>query len=133
MSSHKVLRLPTLLALLLAAFTLTLNTGCIAVAAGAGAGAVAWVKGELRTTVTANLDRSVRAAGEAVRELQFVKVSERKDALEAVIIARSAADRKIQIKLENVGGALTTVKIRVGTFGNEAVSLAILDKIKSNL
>ncbi len=119
--------------LALAVLVLTFTSGCLAVAVGAGASAVAWVRGELRTTVNGNFDKTVAAANKAVRQLEFVKISESKDALLAIIVARNAADKKIQIKIENVGGALTNVKIRVGIIGDEPVSLALLEKIRANL
>ncbi len=110
-------------------------SGCVAVVAAgaAGAAAVAWVRGELQTTLPANLDRSFNASNEAIEELQFVKVSERKDALLGVIVARNAADKKIEIKLENMAGNVTKVGIRVGVVGDQELSLAILEKIKANL
>jgi len=112
---------------------LALSTGCLAAAAGAGAGAVAYVRGELDATVDASPDRTVRAVGRAVQQLEFAKVSESKDALLSITVVRNAADKKIEIRTERMGATLTRIKIRVGVFGDEALSQAILDKIKSNL
>jgi hypothetical protein len=64
--------------------------------------------------------------------LQFVKVSEAKDALSAKIIARTAQDKKIETILEKRGDNLTRVRIRVGLFGDEAISRALLDAIKGS-
>jgi len=113
--------------------TLTLTSGCIAVAAGAGAGTVAYVTGELKATVEANLDRTDAAANRAIADLQFAKVSEKRDALTATIVARTAEDKKVEIHIENTTQTTSTVKIRVGWVGNEAVSLKILDQIKAHL
>lgn len=113
---------------------LTFTSGCLAVAAGAGAGtAVAYVRGQLETNVAANFDQTVGAANQALQQLGIAKVSERKDALIDTIVARNAADKKIEIRLENLAQGLTKVRIRVGVFGDEALSMAILDKIKANL
>jgi hypothetical protein len=133
MNAKSRTRLPALFALLLASLALTFTSGCIAVAAGAGATAVAWVKGELRTSVKGSFENSVAAANRAVQQLEFATVSESRDGLLAIIVARNAADKKIEIKIENAGGALSKVGIRVGVFGDEPVSLAILEKIKANL
>ena len=110
-------------------------SGCVAVVAAgaAGAAAVAWVRGELQTTLPADLDRSFGATKDAIADLQFVKVSERKDALLGVLVARNAADKKIEIKLENMAGDVTKIGIRVGVVGDQELSLAILEKIKANL
>ena len=114
--------------------TLAATSGCLAVAAGAGAGAaVAYVRGDLDATLNAGFEKAVHAANAAVGDLKFAKVSEKKDALQAILTVRNAADKKIEIRVTQVGDALTKVKIRVGVFGDEALSLTILDKIKANL
>lgn len=114
---------------------MAVSSGCVAVVAAgaAGAAAIAWVRGELQTTLSSNLDNAVRATNRAIEELQFVKVSERKDALLGVIVARNAADKKIEIRLENAGKNVTKIGIRVGIVGDQPLSLTILDKIKDNL
>ena len=113
---------------------LPLLSGCVAVLAGAaGAGTVAWVEGRLDATLDANFDQAEKAANRAVTQLQFVKVNEKKDALTATLIARTAEDKKIEIKVVRVGDTTSRVQISVGVFGDEGQSLAILDKIKANL
>ena len=126
-------RIVALLAIMLGLVTLGLSSGCVVVAAGAGAGAVAYVRGDLATTLAAGLHRTVQASRSAIQQLAFAQVSEKSDALNGVIIARTAEDKKIEIKLERTGDNLTKIKIRVGVFGDEALSMALLDKIKANL
>ncbi|HWA87301.1 MAG TPA: DUF3568 family protein [Opitutus sp.] len=110
------------------------TSGCLAVAAGAGAGAaVAYVRGELKATVSADYEPTVTAANRALQDLQFAKVSEKHDAIEDTIVARTAADKKVEIHIEQLTREATTVKIRVGLLGDEATSIAVLDKIKSRL
>jgi hypothetical protein len=125
--------LRSLLLAVCAAAALAGSTGCVVVAAGAGAGAVAYVRGDLDTTVNADYEKVVSAAREAVSELEFAKVSDNKDALKAVLVSRTAQDKKVEITLQNTGKKITNVKIRVGVFGDEQLSISILDKIKSNL
>ena len=127
-------RLGTTLCVTAALVTLVVTSGCVAVAAGAGAGAaVAYVRGDLDTTLSANLDRSTRAVDKAIEQLKFAKVSENKDALQAIIIARNAADKRIELRLDKLADDATKLKIRVGTFGDDSLQLAILEKVKSNL
>lgn len=110
-----------------------LTSGCVAVVAAAGAGAgVLWVRGAIETNLDRDLDRVYRATQDAVADLQFAKVSERKSGLDAQIIARTALDKKIEIKLEKLGSA-TKVTIRVGVMGDQQLSITILDRIKSHL
>lgn len=123
----------SLLIALLAVVSLAAMPGCIVMAAGAGAGAVAYVRGELNATVDSDYNRVVTAAGQAIKELEFAKVSENKDALQAVLVARTALDKKVEIKIANPGNKLTTIKIRVGVFGDEQLSQAVLAKIKAGL
>lgn len=65
--------------------------------------------------------------------MEFVKISDRKDALSANLVTRTAKDKKIGIVLTKTGDNLTKVQIRVGVFGDEELSRALLDKIKGNL
>jgi hypothetical protein len=114
--------------------SLALHTGCVVVAAGAaGAGAVAYILGDLETTLEGGLDSVHRASGRAISQLEFVKISDRKDALSANLVARTAQDKKIDIVLTKTADNLTKVQIRVGVFGDEELSRALLDKIKANL
>lgn len=111
-----------------------LSTGCVAVVAGAGAGAaVAYVRGDLDATVNASMEKAVKAANAALADLKFAKVSENKDALQATLVARTAADKRVEIRVEKIGDSVAKVKIRVGVFGDEPLSLAILEKLKANL
>jgi hypothetical protein len=109
-------------------------SGCVAVVAAGAAGAgVAWVRGALETNLETDLDRAYRASQEAVRELEFAPISERKSGVDAALVARTALDKRIEVIMKRVGDKSTHVSIRVGLFGDEALSLAILDRIKQNL
>jgi hypothetical protein len=113
---------------------LVLTPGCLIVAAGAaGAGTVAWVEGKLEVNLDSPYDDVGRAADRAIADLQLAKVSEAKDAFSDHFVARTAGDKKVEIVVAKVGDHLTKVDIRVGTFGDKAVSMSILDKIKANL
>lgn len=114
--------------------SLALHAGCVVVAAGAaGAGAVAYIRGELETTLEGRLDNVHKAANRAVGQLEFAKISDRKDAFSANLVARTAQDKKVDIVLTKTGDNLTKVQIRVGVFGDEELSRAVLDKIKAAL
>jgi hypothetical protein len=126
--------LPLLLASSAMAASLLLGAGCFLVAAGAaGAGTVAYIRGELDSPLDAGLETADHAANRAVEQLQFVKVGETKDALKATITARTGDDKKVEIIVTSTGDNLTKVQIRVGVFGDEVISRAILDHIKTNL
>ncbi len=123
-----------LVACVLGLLSLGLTSGCVVVAAGAaGAGAVAWVRGELDATLGNSFDDVSRATSRALEQLQLAKISETKSALDAQFIARTGQDKRIQIRLDRTTDTLTRVRVRVGTFGDETLSRAILDKIRANL
>jgi hypothetical protein len=117
--------------------TLLLGSGCFLVAVGAagavGAGTVAYIRGELDSALSNDLRTVDTATQRAVGQLQFAFVSDRADAFTSEIIARTANDVKVEINLTKEADNLTKVQIRVGTFGDEPMSRAILDRIKSNL
>lgn len=106
--------------------------GCLALAVGAaaGAGTVAYVKGELQVVEDIPLDRAWTAAQATIEELQFNKTAERKDALQGRITAERADGSNVTIRLDSRNETQTRIRIRVGTFGDEAVSRTILDGIK---
>jgi hypothetical protein len=134
MKTKSLPRFLTIASVAVSLSVLSLTSGCLAVAAAAGAGAVvAYVRGELQTTLVKDLETTDRATNAAVQQLGFAKVSEKKDALNAVVIARTATDKKIEITLESTARDLTKIRIRVGLVGDQSLSMAILDKIRSNL
>jgi hypothetical protein len=115
------------------ALSLTSLSGCILAAAGAGAGVVAYARGELETNLNSEYASVLEAARGAMADLEFARPSENKDALKAVLISRPSMDKKVEITLANSGKKLTNIKIRVGVFGDQELSLLILDKIKARL
>lgn len=111
-----------------------LQAGCLAVAAGAaGAGTVAYLRGALVVSLENEYNETVRAANAAIEQLEFAKVSESKDALSAILIARTAEDTRVEIKINRVADRVSKVEIRVGLFGDEAISVAVLDRMKASL
>lgn len=114
--------------------TLAVSSGCVAVVAGAGAGAaVAYVRGDLDTTLDADFDSAVNAAEKTLAGLKYAKISDKRDALQATLISRNAGDTRIELYLEKLTADATKLKIRVGTFGEESLQQEILSRIKSNL
>ena len=110
------------------------QSGCLVVAAGAAAaGTVAYVRGELQASLANPYRDVITATGKALEKLQFRKISEKGDALKTVIVARTGSDKKIEITVKRVTDSVTKVEIRVGVFGDEALSMTILDNIKQAL
>ncbi|MCH2207234.1 MAG: DUF3568 domain-containing protein [Lentisphaerales bacterium] len=116
------------------ALTLLLNAGCflVLVAGGAVAG-TAYVLGKLEATVDGNLDQVDAAVAKALKNLELVKMSHSKTTLEATHTSRNAKDQKISVELEKLTEKTTKIFIKVGNFGDEAMSYRILEGVKENL
>lgn len=125
------------LQIIVALIALAATSGCFLVAVGAagaaGAGTVAYVRGELDAYQGNPYPAVVEATERAVSQLQFAPTKETKDSLTSEIITRTADDKKVDITIVNQATNLTVVKIRIGFFGNEDESRAILEKIKADL
>jgi Protein of unknown function (DUF3568) len=110
-------------------------SGCVALLVGgaAGAGGAAYVYGELKELEPASLEKTWSAAQAAVGDLQFAVNSMSKDALEGKLVAKTADDRTITVHFKKTSDSSTEVRIRVGTFGDEALSRTLLEKLRSHL
>ena len=125
-------------AILLLLLCATLMTqGCLLLAlgagAGAGAGTVAYVRGELQTTYAAPLNRSWDATLGVLKDLAIPVKSTTKDELGGTIEATRSDGKAVKITLEAAGPGTTSVKIRVGMFGDEDASKAINRRIGERL
>lgn len=114
--------------------TAVLVQGCIIAAVGAGAaGTIAYVKGDLESVQSYNIDTVYQATLDAMNDLDLPVLSKTKDALTAEVVARDAQDKKVTIKLKAATEETTKLSIRIGTFGDKTKSQLIYDKIQENL
>jgi len=122
---------------LLLAGSLLFTSGCWLVVVGAVAGAaavsVAYVDGHLVATYGNGYDRVVAATSQAITQLGFAQPEEQKDALSATFNTHTAKGESVKIVVTKTSDSSTKVDIRIGTFGDEQMSLSINDKIKANL
>jgi hypothetical protein len=102
-------------------------------AAAAGAGGYAYIKGEAKSTEGSSLDKTWNATLTAMKELEFPIIKQGKDAIAGELTARNATGKDIHIYEKKLSDTATEISIRVGTFGDEALSRTILMKIKSHL
>jgi len=109
-------------------------SGCLVVAAaGAAAGGVAYVSGDLEGTLSANPPQAIAAVERAVEGLGLAKVSSASTDLDGQVVARTAQDKKVTIGVKKTSDGVSSVSIRIGTFGDEAMSVQIYERIKSEL
>ncbi|MBW2107225.1 MAG: DUF3568 family protein [Deltaproteobacteria bacterium] len=99
----------------------------------AGAAGVVWVKGSLEETLTVPLDRVHQAALDAIKAFELPVQKDRKDKMSAVLAARFADGKHLQVQLVSLAESSTKVSIRVGVFGDEARSRRLLKEIQRRL
>jgi hypothetical protein len=112
----------------------SLQSSCVVVAAGAaGAGAVAYIRGEVVSNLDQSVDAVFAATDRALGKMELVRVSDNKTAVDAQLLARTALDKRVEIRLTRVSDRLTKVQIRVGVLGDQYLSVTLLEKIKAEL
>ena len=116
-------------------FFLFLNTGCImlglAAAGAAGGGYMAYNKGDLEILEPVAYDDAFNAVDATVQDLGMALQKREKKPLVGVVRAKSHYG-KVIYSLENAGEKMTQIRIRVGTFGDQAVQRQIYAKLRSN-
>jgi hypothetical protein len=121
-----------------------LNGGCLvaaaAGAAGGGAAAVyAYQRGRLYREYPASLADATSAVRTSLTELGFPTVTEKFKDDERIFTTKTGDDTAIHITLEPLTsripaeGPMTRISVRVGTFGDDAVSARILDQVSMHL
>ncbi len=132
--SNRSTQLLAVLSLALLPVLLPGLTGCAAtITPVAGGGVVTYQYRDLNATLAEDYDKVVEASRRAVKDLEFARVSDNKDAYAARLVVRTALDKKVEITVTNSGKNMTNIKIRVGLVGDQTLSMAIFDKIKAGL
>ena len=108
--------------------------GCAAAVVGAAAGtAVAYHKGELKSTEKGTVQQVYSAALGAMNSMNLDTVTKSNDGLNAKILAKQQNGDNVAIDMEQKPSNLTEVKIRVGAFGDESRARVVLDHIRTQL
>lgn len=89
--------------------------------------------GTLETLVEADTKAVTEAAKDTLEDMDLVIVSSQATAIDGQVIARTAQDKKVTVTAEKAGENLTKMYIRVGTVGDQEVSLDILERIQNRL
>ncbi|MCG6950197.1 MAG: DUF3568 domain-containing protein [Acidobacteria bacterium] len=90
-------------------------------------------EGVLRSYLDGSVPDVVNATNTALEDLELVGIDSTVDKLKGKITARMAVGTKVSIWLEAVDFDTTSIKIKVGTFGDRSVSLQILRSIEKHL
>lgn len=100
---------------------------------GAGTSAIAFATGELRTTEEATIDAALAACQAATGRLGYEDVSVDRKAERVRLQATTASGDPVVIRLLAQGPERTDLRIRIGTFGDEAASRLVLEEIHQSL
>ncbi len=90
-------------------------------------------EGVLRSSLPGTMPDVVNATNATLTDLELVAIDSTVDKLKGKITARLAVGTKVTINLEAVDFANTSIKIKVGTFGDKSISLQILRNIEKRL
>jgi hypothetical protein len=126
-----------LLVVFAVAGSLLCSSGCVWLVAGAvvgaGAGGYAFSKGATEVVYPFPYEQTYSATVAALDSLDLFKENADKDAFGAKIRASRADGSPVKIDLKPLTADSTSVRIRVGAFGNRSMSEAVADAIDARL
>ena len=90
-------------------------------------------EGVLRAAVPGSMPDVVKATNDTLEDLELVGVDNTVDKLKGKITARMAVGTKVSINLEAVDFDTTSIRIKVGTFGDKSISMQIFRNIEKRM
>jgi hypothetical protein len=109
-------------------------SGCVAVVAGgAAAGGTAYALGDLTVPVDASPQALERAIERGGQDLGLRYISGSGDETAGEYLFRNAQDRKVTVKYSRMSPVYLEMSIRVGTFGDEQISMSLKESIEKYL
>ncbi len=119
---------------LLLGVSLLSSQGCVLLAgAAAGVGGYAYATGSLAKNLDSSTNEVHDAAIRGLKDIGAFVVTDNSDGKETKIHAESVDGKNIKVDIEPLTDRASKIKIRVGTFGSETESLAILKAITNRL
>jgi len=113
-------------------------TGCPATlwilgGAAVGVGTYAYLNGELERKYPVGFEVSWQASIKTLEQLQFSKENSNRDGIDGTLDARRADGTPLRITFKLISASVTSIKVKVGTFGDKEISERIHERIKDNL
>lgn len=125
-----------ILALIVVSYSV-LFVGCPAAwivgGAAVGIGTYSYLNGELEAKYPVGFDKAWQGTVTAMEQLQFTKESSNRDGLAGKLEARRGDGTPITISFELISDKVTSIRVRVGMFGDQEISARIHERIKENL
>jgi hypothetical protein len=108
-------------------------SSCEGLRAKPGVDGTAYSLGHLDAMVSASPQRVVEAATRVLEEMEIQLVTSAASGVDGKVSGRTALDKRIDITVHRQDTETTKLSIQVGTFGEEALSREIYDRIKAKL
>jgi hypothetical protein len=114
-----------------------LMSGCGALLVGAAAGGAAagalYYQGELKADLEATPPQVIAATERAFRDLIWAKESANASQADGLATARTATGRAVKVTVVMKTPQVSSIGIRIGTFGDENLSRLLFDRIQAFL
>jgi hypothetical protein len=113
-------------------FALPLVVGaCTSTGSGAAGGpGFAWFRGAFEGNVDGTTSELTRAAEQALRDLDMKHIEASSTEIDGKVTGRSALDKEVKITIKRTTDKVSWVSVRVGSFGDEALSQRIFEMIR---
>ena len=111
-------------------------TGCVAIVAGVGGAAIggtAYAMGDLAVLVDASPEHLERAIKKGGRDMDLQYIHGSGDVRSGSYLFRDTNDQKITVTDKTMSPVYYELSIRVGTFGDEAMSQSLNQAIQKHL
>lgn len=99
----------------------------------AEAGTSAFIEGELRAARRTPIDRMTRSYKLALESLYFPIMTERIEDDRAYLVADQNGGDDIEVKLTRNSDMVTSVRIRIGVFGDQAIARLVMEEAEKYL
>lgn len=89
--------------------------------------------GTVYDTLPATTEEVTTAAYRALEEMDLTIIENEATGLDGVVVGLTARQTRVTINVDRVDDASSRIAIRVGTLGDEPMSITILERIKRRL
>ena len=93
----------------------------------------AYVTGTLSVDVEGSPQKVVRAADQAIEDMEMHKLSSDSTSIDGKVTANTALGKQVEITVNRKDDMHSKLSIHIGSLGDKELSLAIYEKIKARL
>jgi len=107
--------------------------GGTAVGIATGAAVLRFIGGDLEGPLEGDPREVARAAEQAFADLGIGRETVVATGLDALVVGRTATDKKVKVEVKAAGSGSSAVSVRIGFWGDEAASLTVYQAIRDRL